>query len=149
MGAGAALCLTWLVKLGVCTAATFYPLRGQLWRLSHFFDISELYTVANSNLDVWLLAVLQSVVVGALLTQAVAPRRRFSGLVVAPPYTKVSRAGRLESRQGKKGGQRHAAGCAVGKGRGVGGWGGWVEWHASGDGGKKGRAGLWGLASLE
>lgn len=90
MGLGAALVLTWAVKLGVTTAAALYPLRGSWASLAHYYDIADLYTIADSNLDVWLLAMLQSLVVALLLSRVLSPRRRFSGLVVPPHYTRVS-----------------------------------------------------------
>jgi hypothetical protein len=89
MRALAGLWLTWLVKLGVTTTAALYPLRGSLWRLQHFQDLAQLYSLANSNLDVWLLALTHTAVVGMLLSRVAAPRRRFSGLVIPPPYTKA------------------------------------------------------------
>jgi hypothetical protein len=89
----AALFLTWLVKLAVVSVAALYPLRGSLWRLQRFFDLAELFSLANSNLDVWALTLAHTLVLAVLLTQAMAPKRRFSGLVVAPHYTRVSRPG--------------------------------------------------------
>lgn len=88
------LALTWALRLGVTTAAALYPLRGSWGTLAHFWDIwSNLYSLADSNLDVWVLALAQTAVLAVLLAQVVAPRRRFSGLVVPPPYERVSGGG--------------------------------------------------------
>lgn len=89
MRVAAALWAAWLLKLGVVTAAALYPLRGQLWRLARLCDALELYSLANSNLDVWVLTLAHTTVVAALLSRVVAPARRFSGLLVPPPYGKV------------------------------------------------------------
>jgi hypothetical protein len=96
MRAAMALVLVWAVKLCATTSAALYPLRGRLWKLQHFSDIAELYTLSDSNLDVWLLSVLHTLVLAVLLSLVVRPQRRFSGLVVAPPYTKVGWKGLLE-----------------------------------------------------
>ena len=89
MRLAAALLLAWVVKLAVVSAAALYPLRGSLWRLQRYFDLAELFSVANSNLDVWGLTLAQTLVLAVLLTQAMTPKRRFSGLAVAPHYTRV------------------------------------------------------------
>lgn len=60
-----------------------------LWALAHFRDLQSLYTAADSNLDVAALAWLQSLALACLLMHVAAPRRRFSGMVVPPHYTKV------------------------------------------------------------
>ncbi|KAL4458512.1 hypothetical protein ABPG75_013377 [Micractinium tetrahymenae] len=86
----AALLLTWVLKLGVVTAAALYPLRSELWRLSHFFDVADIYSLADSNLDVWALTLAQAAVLAALLSWVSSPGRRYSGLVMAPPYSKAS-----------------------------------------------------------
>ena len=84
------LLLTWAVKLGVVSYAALYPLRGRLWRLAHFIDAAELYSIANSNLDVWLLTLAHTAVLVALLLHVRAPARLYSGLVAAlPPYSQV------------------------------------------------------------
>lgn len=85
----AALVLTSVVKLAVITAAALYPIVRDLNALQHFWDAWELYSIPDSNLDVWLLALLHAAVLAALLSQVGTPRRRYSGLVVPPPYTKV------------------------------------------------------------
>lgn len=85
----AALSLTWLFKLGIVTAAALYPLRGELWRLAHFWDVWSVYSLANSNLDVWALTMAQGAVLAALLSWVSSPGRRYSGLVMPPPYGKA------------------------------------------------------------
>ncbi|PSC71292.1 ATP-binding cassette sub-family B member 9 [Micractinium conductrix] len=97
MRVAAALWAAWLLKLGVVTAAALYPLRGQLWRLARLCDALELYSLANSNLDVWVLTLAHTTVVAALLSRVVAPARRFSGLLVPPPYGKVGHGLRWSS----------------------------------------------------
>lgn len=89
MRLAAALLLVWAAKLAVTTAAALWPIRHDLDALAHFWDIWPLYSLADSNLDVWLLALLHTLVVAVLLSRVAAPRRRFSGLVVPPPYTRV------------------------------------------------------------
>lgn len=86
----AALSLTWLFKLGIVTAAALYPLRGELWRLAHFWDVWSVYSLANSNLDVWALTMAQGAVLAALLSWVSSPGRRYSGLVMPPPYGKAA-----------------------------------------------------------
>lgn len=86
---GGVLALVWAVKLGVTTAAALYPLRGSWDALARFWDLADLYSLADSNLDVWALALAQTAVLAVLLGRVVAPRRRFSGLVVPPPYERV------------------------------------------------------------
>jgi hypothetical protein len=84
------LWLTWTIKLSITTFTALYPLRGSLWRLQRFADIAELYSLAGSNLDVWLLSVAHVLVLAALLSRVTSPYRRFSGLVIPPPYSKAS-----------------------------------------------------------
>lgn len=97
MGTGTVLLAVSAAKLAVVTGAALAPISADLGALAHFWDAQQLYSLANSNLDVWLLALAQAAVLAALLSQAGAPRRRFSGLVIPPPYTKARRWGRRGS----------------------------------------------------
>lgn len=68
-------------------------LHRSLWALAHYRDLRSLYSAVNSNLDVAALAWLQSAALACLLMHVATPRRRFSGMVVPPHYTKVGWCG--------------------------------------------------------
>lgn len=101
-----ALALVTAAQVAVVSTAALFPLRGSLGALAHFRDAWELYSVADSNLDVWLLTLLHAVVLWALLSRVTAPRRRFSGLIVPPHYTKVG--WRWAGQEGQRGGVLHS-----------------------------------------
>ncbi|PRW60050.1 ATP-binding cassette sub-family B member 9 [Chlorella sorokiniana] len=84
------LALVTAAQVAAVTTAALFPLRGSLGALAHFQDAWEIYSLADSNLDVWLLTLLHAAVLWVLLSRVTSPRRRFSGLVVPPHYTKVS-----------------------------------------------------------
>lgn len=83
------LALVTAAQIAAVSTAALFPLRGNLGALAHFQDAWEIYSLADSNLDVWLLTLLHAVVLWVLLSRVTAPRRRFSGLIVPPHYTKV------------------------------------------------------------
>lgn len=94
MGAqSGALALVTAAQVAAVSTAALFPLRGRLGALAHFRDILELYSVADSNLDVWLLTLLHAIVLWVLLSRVTRPRRRFSGLIVPPHYTRVGGGG--------------------------------------------------------
>ena len=92
-GQSAALALITAAQVVLVSAAALYPLRGRLGALAHFQDAWSLYSLADSNLDVWLLTLLHAAVLWGLLSCVTTPRRRFSGLVVPPHYTRVGWVG--------------------------------------------------------
>ncbi|GAB4821914.1 hypothetical protein N2152v2_008960 [Parachlorella kessleri] len=84
-----------LVKLLVTTLATLYPLRLEdvLCDLKTFHGLLRLYSLPNSNLDVWLLSILHTLFLLAFLWQVALPssQRHLRRVVHIPPFTQASR----------------------------------------------------------
>ena len=82
-----------LVKLLVTTLATLYPLRLEdvLCDLKTLHGLLRLYSLPNSNLDVWLLSILQTLFLLAFLWQVALPssQRHLRRVVHIPPFTQV------------------------------------------------------------
>lgn len=83
------------VKLGVTTWAALWPLQVQhaLTEIKTLSGLARLYTVADSNLDIWLLSGLYTLVLVLLLWQAATPtsQRHLRGMAYTPPYQQVSK----------------------------------------------------------
>lgn len=89
-GTAASLAAAVVFKAATTTAAAVYPLRlsGHLHCLSRLRCIlDKLYTLPDSNLDVWLVAVVESLVLLALLAHVRSPARP---RLAIPPYAQVS-----------------------------------------------------------
>lgn len=93
MGAGAWFFLSTILKLGSTTAAALWPLKVEdsLCDMKSFKGVLDLYTLANSNLDVWLSAVVHSLLLLAALWETATPKspRHLRAMVRTPPFKQV------------------------------------------------------------
>lgn len=93
------------LKLVATSWAALYPLNveGALCDLGSLQGMLALYSLPNSNFDVWLLAILHSLALLLLLWHAATPasRRHLRGMAHTPPFEQVG---------GRAGGSGRAAG---------------------------------------
>lgn len=94
MGAslGVFVCVT-VLKLAATTWAALWPLKLEdtLCDLKTLSGMLQLYTLSNSNLDVWLLSILHTLLLLAFLWQATVPSnpRHLRGVLHPPPFKQV------------------------------------------------------------
>lgn len=112
--AGVVFGLSMLIKLVVVSFACLWPVRGRLWTLKHYRSLRHLYSLTDSNLDVFGLVWVHSAILIVLVANASSRRRRgFAGARVYPPYKRVRWERGSWGKEGRQGLRLGGMACGV------------------------------------
>jgi hypothetical protein len=79
-----------ILTMAISGSATFWPLHHDVHSLKNLRGLLDLYSVGNSNADVFLTTIVYSLLLVILLSVTSKPRKRaFSSALVLPAYDKV------------------------------------------------------------